>query len=548
MIRMRSLLLLAPYLLVSAVIVLILLLVLRSTDLQFGYSLDDPYIHLALSEQLARGHYGINAFEPSAPSSSILWPFLLAPFANTKVHVYIPLLLNWACAMGLVWSFRRLLVQLRLSKGDDVLGCFGPVIACLLLNVPGLVFVGMEHTAHVMASAWIVLGMISLIDARHVKAPWWFVGALVICPWLRYEGLALTGMTCLLLLRGGRWRLALSAGAVSFAGVLAFSGTLLRWGLAALPSSVLVKTGHEPLSMTRVSQFLFAATSNGRPLATFTTAGALTMVGLFSRSSATRQLAWLGACTAMAHLVGGQYGWFERYEVYCFAILLSVGVFVLRKTIASFTQSRGQWAALGVFAATVAPLAFPYLQAIRHTPRACGDIYTQQHQMHRFVTEFHRGPVAVNDLGWVAYRNPQPVLDLWGLGSETARRARAEKPMDASWIECEVARYGVKVALLYEAWFPALPATWQRVGLIRNPDRVQTSACDTVSVLVVDALARDRVIGELEAFARTVPQGTEVTIFRSPAERSLTRRVSCHGGQLSPSSEGILQAADTTRR
>ncbi|MBD0271632.1 MAG: hypothetical protein ICV73_06845, partial [Acetobacteraceae bacterium] len=56
-----------------------------------GYTLDDPYIHLALAEQIARGHYGINPGEVTAPSSSVLWPFLLLPGAGTPWHVWLPL-------------------------------------------------------------------------------------------------------------------------------------------------------------------------------------------------------------------------------------------------------------------------------------------------------------------------------------------------------------------------------------------------------------------------------------------------------------------------
>mgnify|MGYP001017862235 CR=1 FL=1 len=44
----------------------------------FFYTLDDPYIHLALAENILRGHYGINLDEPSSPSSSIVYPFLVA--------------------------------------------------------------------------------------------------------------------------------------------------------------------------------------------------------------------------------------------------------------------------------------------------------------------------------------------------------------------------------------------------------------------------------------------------------------------------------------
>ena len=59
----------------------------------FAYSLDDPYIHLALAENLAAGHYGLNLDEPSSPSSSILWPLLLAPFTRWAGYEWVPLVL-----------------------------------------------------------------------------------------------------------------------------------------------------------------------------------------------------------------------------------------------------------------------------------------------------------------------------------------------------------------------------------------------------------------------------------------------------------------------
>src|SRR5258707_13207313 len=62
------------------------------------YSLDDPYISLALGEQIARGHYGINAAEASSPSSSILYPFLLAGFAWTRWQEFVPAILNTLAA------------------------------------------------------------------------------------------------------------------------------------------------------------------------------------------------------------------------------------------------------------------------------------------------------------------------------------------------------------------------------------------------------------------------------------------------------------------
>ena len=42
------------------------------------YTLDNPYIHLSLAENLLLAHYGVNLDEVPSPSSFILYPFLFA--------------------------------------------------------------------------------------------------------------------------------------------------------------------------------------------------------------------------------------------------------------------------------------------------------------------------------------------------------------------------------------------------------------------------------------------------------------------------------------
>ena len=56
---------------------LMLQLAVSYSDGSFIYTLDDPYIHLALAKNIRLGNYGINLDELSSPSPSILWPFLL---------------------------------------------------------------------------------------------------------------------------------------------------------------------------------------------------------------------------------------------------------------------------------------------------------------------------------------------------------------------------------------------------------------------------------------------------------------------------------------
>jgi hypothetical protein len=59
--------------------VLFMVAILVANEGHFAYTLDAPYTHLTLAEQIRHGTYGLNAGEPAAPSSTILFPLLLVP-------------------------------------------------------------------------------------------------------------------------------------------------------------------------------------------------------------------------------------------------------------------------------------------------------------------------------------------------------------------------------------------------------------------------------------------------------------------------------------
>src|SRR5688500_11338421 len=64
------------------------------SDGKLIYTLDDPYIHLAVAENILRGGYGVNIQEYSSPSSSMLYPFLLAVTEFVGLGSWGPLIIN----------------------------------------------------------------------------------------------------------------------------------------------------------------------------------------------------------------------------------------------------------------------------------------------------------------------------------------------------------------------------------------------------------------------------------------------------------------------
>src|SRR2546425_3180819 len=157
----------------------------------FTYTLDDPYLHLSLAENIAAGHYGINRDDVAAPSSSVLWPYLLAPFSVLPFGHLVPLLLNYVASLGTIALLRRIITT---SLGGAQERLKNEVVAMLLAflvlaaNLVGLAFTGMEHSLQVLVSVALVAGLIE--ESTTGRGPWWLPLAIVAGALLPYENLA----------------------------------------------------------------------------------------------------------------------------------------------------------------------------------------------------------------------------------------------------------------------------------------------------------------------------------------------------------------------
>jgi hypothetical protein len=437
---------------------------------RFIYTLDDPYIHLAVAENLARaGHYGVNDTEVSSPCSSALWPFLLVPFARLPFFEFVPLLFNIAAGFAtamLVLGRVRKWISAEPSDGKRQMWRAAVVCGFLLgTNIIGLVFTGMEHSLQVLLALMIAEGMIRMAEGN--RPGLWFTAALILGPWIRYENLAITAPALAFCFLLGHRRLAVAAGFTVCAGLLLFSYFLTRLGLDPLPSSIAAKStlAGESAAMALLKN-LKNSLEIGRGMLVAIATCLLAGIGLAWRGP--KRWRWFCASLATAgflHLVAGAYGWLNRYEIYILAsLVLGLSAVVVAFLNASgFSPSRR----LGWLVLPLLPvIGFPYLTGLLNLPRAANNIYEQQFQMHRFATDFWKKPVAVNDLGWVAFRNPHHVLDLWGLASPAALEARLTDA-DPGWMDTMAKEQNVELAMIYREWFPKLPDGWREVAVLR---------------------------------------------------------------------------------
>lgn len=469
----------------------------------FEYPLDDPYIHLAMAEQIAHGGYGVNAGEYASAASSPLYPLLLTPFAGTEAQRLLPAVWN---IVGLVLSaaiWAKLLVQMRLPQAMPRFAPWVIALGPVALNLPGLAMVGMEHTLHLAASLSIALGLVIFLQTHRLTG--WLIAGAILAPLFRLEGLAMVGLAALVVLFMGRPKKAAIVLAAGVLPVLAFMGFLSSLGLPALPNSVEAKMqdgGVADLSLVdRLLSGLFfnIQTLQGKVLFLLTVLGFMGAALLRGTTLALLSLFVAGA--GLAHLLFGQVGWLNRYEVYA-----SITLAALLLGLAA-GAARTRILAVGTVAAMVLGFgAYAYEAAIGLVwgPRA---IHMQQAQMARFAKDYADVPVAVNDLGWVAWDNPNYVLDLWGLASKEARELRLYGT-EEDWAARLVAEKDVPLVMIYDRWLgDAIGEDWTTLGYLRLTVLKGFLGGGQVTFYAPDAADAPALRAKIEEFIPTLPEG-----------------------------------------
>jgi hypothetical protein len=486
-------------------------LILRATDGHLLFTLDDPFIHLALAQRIVDGRgYGLNLGVPAAPSSSIIFPFLLIPLLSLRQAG--PLLLNYGAALASGGLFCAGLRQAGWPIDRCGTMLFGACAICVVMatNLLGLIFSGMEHALQLALTLACVVGAQRYCVRQRVDD--WWLGAAMVSPLVRYEGLSNLLAVSIMLAWGGRRRLALALVMAGITLPLLFALWLHWSGLPPVPGSVLEKAGTGMFAaggstylrfwwQNRIFQFAAA------PLA-WVSAALCAAVYLARRRADAKgvKIAIFGMLIVLPQLFLGRFNSFSRYEIYA----VGGGLLAFLASVAPIVSS-WRLSPLNMFALLACPVVaagFPYVQRAFELPRAASGIYRQQYQMHRFATSFWRDAVAVNDIGLVSYENPYPVIDLWGLGSEAARQSR-QRDSNPEWMDRLMRQSSAGLAMIYPDWFPALPPAWQMVGLLRLRHGYLVNGGRQVGFYATDAEALPRIKAALHDFVPTLPKNSD---------------------------------------
>ncbi|XSG75981.1 hypothetical protein ACP8Y2_03075 [Herpetosiphon llansteffanensis] len=494
-----------PYLILGLILLIQGVAIYRLNAGKFLYILDDPYIHLSLARNIAHGHYGINQIEPSAPSSSIIWPFLLALFAPLPFFEYVPLLINIILGFLVVFFIDKTIKlifqdQISMFKQRSITSGF-----IIIANLVPLIFSGMEHVLQVLLTMIITYNVLELqINQKLNKL---LLIALLLNPLVRYETLALSVPVLLFLYLKGYRKYSGIGLLATLLPLAAFSYFLHSLGLSYLPTSVLIKSSLFS-SKSSIEVLITTMLFSMEALTWFYLLGMLILIGLKLRKNISFQLSLISAMAIGLQLIfGTTLGAFYRYETYMIVFATLVCLYLYRAAIPKAISNPIK-VTITILVILVMLTVSDYVYNMIYIPVMSNNIYSQQYQMARFTNDYYRGRVGVNDIGVVSYINSNYTLDLFGLSNIDVIDYR--KQQTPGWMEKIATTYQVDLVMIYDEWFANfVPNEWIKLGELHLSTQLSAAAHRDVVFYVRNPANAANVRQLLEQFSQTLPKDTE---------------------------------------
>lgn len=507
----------------GAALVVLLRLSLAKTQGHLIYALDDGYIEIAIAKNFSlSGVWGVTRYSFTSATSSILFPLVLSiVYSLFGAGEATPFVINILGAVSVVIAAHLILSSLQVSSVYRFLVL---VALVFLIPLPTMVFVGMEHTVHILLTLVFAYCAARLITAEEFAWRGPALGLMVLAMLLamvRYEGLFLVAIVCALLLVRHRVVYSLTLGLVSLAPILIYGWISVRLGASWLPNSLLLKAVLPLDPPVSLSQIILEKLLSAPHLPLLMALAA----SLYWLGSSRSERHWdqnglllvmmLGA--SILHLILAGVGWLYRYEAYLVALGVLLNGLLIPPAYRTWARpgrrhSVGYGVMTGVasllLVATGLVLAERGARAWHETPQATTNIYEQQYQMAKFLRDYYPGEtVAANDIGAINALADIKCLDLFGLASMEVTRAKLEHRYDTRSVFQICRTSNARVAIVYDEWLEKIggvPVEWQRVGEWWIPDNV-ICASPRVVFYAIEPAATDRLRNALDEFSRRLP-------------------------------------------
>jgi hypothetical protein len=423
------------------------------------YPLDDTYIHLAVSKNLAGyGVWGITKYQFSNTSSSPLFTLLLAALIkifgdSPLIPLYVNIVLGNALMFVIYISFR--------DKPIALFFVYLGFILCVLLKVQ--IVSGMEHVLQllVICSCWIYFykwyqtGFEDKIFKRI-----FLVSVSLLCI-TRYESLFFVTPLIIFLLFVKKYKAGIITFFLAYTPIIIFGLYSIAEGGHFFPNSVLIK-GKLSFSLLSLLQNFLAAKNfiiSGFYLYLVIILLLFLLSGYsFNKENISGSLKQITHenliysiifITIIGHLMFAHTGWLYRYDAYLIALLILSVAFAIDKIGRNISYSL---ITVSILFSVLLLDSFKsrYQEANRELKFANKNIHDQQIQMAKLLKEsFNNSTIVANDIGAISYFSDIRLYDLAGLGTTDIFNIKQHHPAQ---FETYVNSLNYDLMIVYNVW------------------------------------------------------------------------------------------------
>jgi len=453
-----------------------------NNDGQFCYPLDDAFIHLSVAKHFVLdGVWGITSEEYGAASSSPFYTLLLAiciRFGFTSL--LLPLWLNIGFSLALLIIVSRHLKHNGLSQLSTFFILQGIIWFTPLF---AMALIGMEHILHLLFTVVLIRYAVHFCSSQ---TNWkkiiylGFIAGLAIL--VRLESIFIVAAICLLFIYQKKLKKSLLFGLTGMIPLVIAGVWSMMYGGHFLPNSILIKAivddGSFLQSLAKGELPAFLYFDSFQAPFRLVISGIIILLLLWQfrfKGSVSHKVGWalfIWLITCILHLLNARVGWLYRYEAWLIGSCIFVFglVFGLQYRCKSFGLQKYHLlitlCLLLFFTCAFAPLVKRAKKAGSDTIMASTNIYEQQFQMARFLTQYYdHEPIAANDVGAISFYGNNYIVDLWGLGNNEVALSKLKKKYTVGFLDSLCVEKGIKIAVIYDSWFPAeLRNKWLKVG------------------------------------------------------------------------------------
>lgn len=478
------------------------------------YTLDDPYIHMALAKNFAEsGTWGITKYEFTSCASSPLWPFLISVFYFIfGIKDIIPFILNIIFA-----SLTALIVFKFFEKLTGNIFFQTLLILTFLFFGPfvSVVFTGLEHSMYAFFVLLTVYYLFKIFGEESKKKDTYILFAvLALLTATRYEGMFISGALFLIFLVKRKYWTSLGVLFFSFLPILIVGLISVSKGWYFFPNSILLKSTAEldnagSLLKSFINPYFFELLWAYRRILLLLILS-LVMLFLFRKNKnafAIKSSIFIFIVVVVLHIQFAKLGSLLRYELYIIVLGLLVNL-VSIITIVKGKEKKIKYSAITFLCIFIIPFSYSTFKAVRDVPIASVNIYRMQVQMAHFVNKFYPdNNLAFNDIGAVNYYCDIHCTDLWGLASMEVAREKRNQTYNSDKIFKMCKEKNVPVAIIFESWFDkygGVPKEWKRAGLWTIPHNI-TCGADSVTFFATDSMDFKILQSNLKLFSKELP-------------------------------------------